>query len=83
MPYQRTSRSGRVNASKTRRQGASNTRVITISLSVGVVTTRERVALVSVIGCPSDRGCCVRGFLGLELVEQRVEAPVALVPGVR
>src|SRR5438105_3121395 len=67
-PHQRDMCSQELCASKTRSRGASKTRVITISLSVGVVTSSLLpLAAISLL-------------LSLELVQVFVEPVVALLP---
>src|SRR5688572_26137045 len=83
MPHQRRTCSGFVRASKTRWRGASNTRVITMSVSDGVVTLKVRLFAALL----ADMGFLLRvpGFhllqVGVEAFETRLpDVAVALGP---
>src|SRR5713226_10054041 len=71
-PNQRLRSSGLVNASQTRRRGASKTRVSTISRSVGVVTFKVPVFFIDSLRLSPLAS--TRLLLGLELAEQRIQA---------
>src|SRR5687768_13866666 len=71
MPSQRVRSSGFVQASKTSSRGASNTRVIAISRSLGVVISS--FAALAIMALPFS-------LRRLELVEQRVEPLVVAFP---
>src|SRR5881628_2509779 len=77
-PNQRLSSSGLENASKTRRRGASKTRVRTISRSVGVVTFN--VPVFFIVSSPLSFGVSTFFLLGLHLIQQGVEALEAAFP---
>src|SRR5205807_10117791 len=71
-PNQRLSNSGFVNASQTRRRGASNTRVSTISRSVGVVTFKAPVFFIT--NPPLGFAVSMVLLFGFQLIKQGVEA---------
>src|SRR5258708_34972154 len=76
-PSQRTRCSGWVIASKTRRRGASKTRVMTISRSVGVVTVRAELVLALLAGMLL---LLLFQFLLFQLVQIVVQTIEALLP---
>src|SRR5437879_149452 len=81
-PNQRLNSSGLVKASKTRRRGASKTRVITTSRSVGVVTCNVPLFIISDLLYRFVRLLFIRR-LGVSACGQLNHAEFAAHPGLR